>query len=201
MGSEMCIRDSTYTTNTMKLFSHKPYSRALITLCAIFVSTQSVSHDGHDHSRPGVLLSPLGTFKSGSFDQGAAEIVAYDSGTQQAYVTNSETSSIDVISIAKPEKPVRVNSIDLKPHGLVNSVAVKNGLVAVALAAPVKQDAGSVAVFNLQGKHLNTFTVGALPDMVTFTPDGKTILVANEGEPNSDYTNDPEGSILSLIHI
>ena len=192
----------------MKSYNHKPCSlfinsntsRVLIALCALFVSAQSASHDGHDHSRPGVLLSPLSTFKSGSFDQGAAEIVAYDSGTQQAYVTNSETSSIDVISIAKPEKPIRVNSIDLKPHGLVNSVAVKNGLVAVALAAPVKQDAGSVAVFNLQGEHLNTFTVGALPDMVTFTPDGKTILVANEGEPNSDYSNDPEGSI-SLIQL
>lgn len=42
--------------------------------------------------------------------------------------------------------------------------------------------------------------VGALPDMLTFTPDGKRVLVANEGEPNSNYTNDPEGSI-SIINI
>ena len=35
--------------------------------------------------------------------------------------------------------------------------------------------------------------------MVTFTPDGKYILAANEGEPNDAYTVDPEGSI-SLIN-
>jgi hypothetical protein len=36
--------------------------------------------------------------------------------------------------------------------------------------------------------------------MVTFTPDGKKVLVANEGEPNADYSNDPEGSI-SVISV
>src|SRR5690606_26345835 len=48
--------------------------------------------------------------------------------------------------------------------------------------------------------------VGALPDMVTFTPDGRYALVANEGEPDS-YNDaegvpsiDPEGSI-SVIDI
>jgi hypothetical protein len=41
--------------------------------------------------------------------------------------------------------------------------------------------------------------VGALPDMVTFSADGKTILVANEGEQNTGGDN-PEGSV-SIINI
>jgi 2',3'-cyclic-nucleotide 2'-phosphodiesterase (5'-nucleotidase family) len=36
--------------------------------------------------------------------------------------------------------------------------------------------------------------------MLTFTPDGNYVLVANEGEPNATYTNDPEGSV-AVINI
>ncbi|MDX5328075.1 MAG: hypothetical protein LPK06_04695 [Marinobacter sp.] len=36
--------------------------------------------------------------------------------------------------------------------------------------------------------------------MLTFTPDGKYLLVANEGEPSDDYQIDPEGSV-SVIDV
>lgn len=180
-------------------FTRQAYSLFLLTSFLLLCSSPSHGH-AEGHSRASISLSALGSFKSGGYDQGAAEIISYDAGTQQAYVTNGGNSSIDVISIANPESPHKVFDIDLTPYGFVNSVAVKNGLVAVALAAPKKQDNGSLVIFDLNGKHLTTFTVGALPDMVTFSPDGNTILVANEGEPSDDYSNDPEGSI-SLINI
>ena len=147
-----------------------------------------------------IELSVLGTYSSGIIDGSAAEIVTYDARSRRLYVTNVSEESIDVISIRNPREPKKLSSIDLHRFGSPNSVAVKNGIVAVAVEAPVKQDLGSVVLFDRGGRFLNQLTVGALPDMLTFTPDGSKIIVANEGEPNDEYTVDPEGSI-SVIEI
>lgn len=166
----------------------------------LLFATQAHAHNGEVHSTKRIKLTALSTYKSGPYDKGAAEIVSFDPETQRAFVTNGHTIAIDAISLAKLSSPVLDFSIDMKPYGAPNSVAVKNGLVAVAVQAKPKQKPGSIVVFDLNGKHLNTFQAGALPDMVTFTPDGKYILAANEGEPNDDYTVDPEGSI-TLIEV
>jgi len=185
--------------NKSNRFMNSYLLSSLTALALICSALPSIAHEG-GHARASVNLSPLSQLRLGAFDQGAAEIVVYHAATQRAYITNSERSSIDVISIAKPEQPSKEFSIDLKPYGLVNSVAVKKGLVAVALANKVKQEKGLVVIFDLEGKHLKSLEVGALPDMLTFTPDGKKLIVANEGEPSSDYKHDPEGSI-SIIEL
>lgn len=175
--------------------------RKIFVLAACAVFSHFAAADGSQiTATQSIQLSALGTFKSGPYDQGAAEIVSYDAATKQAYVVNGFAKTIDVFSLAHPDKPALVNQIKLNAYGAPNSVAVKRGLVAVAVAAKPKQDPGSIVVFDLSGNHLNSFKVGALPDMVTFTPDGTAILSANEGEPNDDYTIDPEGSI-SIIQV
>ena len=131
-------------------------------------------------------------------EEGAAEISAYDPDSAQLYVTNSADNTIDVISILNPMMPELVKQIQLS--GGVNSVAFQDDFLAVALAAETETDNGTVAFFDPAGDPLTTVTVGALPDMITFTPDGSQLLVANEGEPSDDYTIDPEGSV-SIIDI
>ncbi|MCB9099412.1 MAG: choice-of-anchor I family protein [Anaerolineales bacterium] len=148
-----------------------------------------------------ITLNLLGTYETGIFDGGAAEILAYDPETQRLFVVNAEDVSVDILNISDPTSPTRVNRIDAAEFGgSANSVAVKDGLAAVAIEAETKQDPGQVVFLDTDGNLLNSVEVGALPDMVTFTPDGQKVLVANEGEPNDDYTVDPEGSI-SIIDI
>lgn len=88
--------------------------------------------------------------------------------------------------------------------GTVNSVAVANGILAVAVGAVASTDPGTVAFYDAASlAFLGAVTVGATPDNIVFTPDGLKLLVANEGEPNS-YNRpdsiDPEGSI-SIIDL
>lgn len=150
------------------------------------------------------------------FDQGASEIPAFDPVSKRLFVVNAALKTVDVFNLADPANPIRIGQIDVSALGdSVNSVAVGNGIVALAIEAPVKQDAGKVAFYRASADFsptaspvaapLSVADVGALPDMLTFTPDGRTVLVANEGEPNS-YNNagstsvDPEGSV-SLVDI
>lgn len=134
---------------------------------------------------------------------GAAEISAFDPSTNKLFVVNNDGGSkIDVVDLTNPTKPVFVESIDISMYGGgVNSVDVKNGLLAAAIEADIKTDNGKVVVFETTGyAEIATVEVGALPDMVTFTPDGRYILTANEGEPNDSYTVDPVGTV-SFISV
>jgi len=135
---------------------------------------------------------------------GAAEISAFDPATNKLFtVTNSGSSTqIDVLDFSNPALPVRIGSIDISPYGGgVNSVAVSDGKLAAAVEGFVKTDAGKVIIFKTTDYTvIKQVAAGALPDMLTYSPDGKYILSANEGEPSNDYTNDPAGTV-SIISV
>lgn len=150
---------------------------------------------------PAISIAPVGTYATGTFNEGAAEIAAYDSATKTLFVVNGADQTVDLLDVSDPARPSLFNSIDITAYGASpNSVAFNHGLLAVAVEADPAQDPGKVVFFNASGAFLKAFTVGALPDMLTFTPDGRHLLVANEGEPNDDYTSDPEGSV-SIIDL
>lgn len=148
-----------------------------------------------------VTLTHLGSYATGIFADGGTEISAYDAATQRAFSTNGSANSLDIIDISNPASPTLVTSVSMSAYGGgVNSVACKNGIVALAVEANVKQNDGKVVFFDTQGTFQAEVTVGALPDMLTFSPDGLWVVTANEGEPSDDYTVDPNGSV-SLIDI
>jgi hypothetical protein len=148
-----------------------------------------------------IELRPLGVHASGVFAAGGAEIAAHDPATQRLFVVNGGLHTIDVLDIQNPLLPSLVRTIDMTPFGVAaNSVAVHAGLLVAAVENVNRQAPGSAVFFDANGNHLKTVTVGALPDMVTFSPDGDWVLVANEGEPSDDYLVDPEGSV-SVIDL
>ena len=163
---------------------------------------------GGDNPAPERTPVSLTLQKIGAFNgavAGAAEITAYDAASKRLFVVNGANGSVDVLDISNPAAPARVGTIQVTSLGAgVNSVAVHDGLVALAIEGKAKTSPGVVGFYNAADlKLLHSVTVGALPDMVAFTPDGKTLLVANEGEPNSyglADSVDPEGSV-SVITV
>ncbi|WTW99307.1 choice-of-anchor I family protein [Streptomycetaceae bacterium NBC_01309] len=183
-----------------------PLATALATVVAVGGSADA--HGGHGGGNGGghgnsrtIELSALGTHYSDIFEEGAAEIVAHDPRAQRLYVVNAAAAKVQVLNIAKPSAPVLVNTLDPAaalgdPGAVANSVAVRrDGVVAVAVEAGVKTAPGHIVFYDRKGRLLKTLAVGALPDMAAFSDDGDTLLVANEGEPDDDFTVDPEGSV------
>ncbi|TMO68578.1 choice-of-anchor I family protein [Pseudoalteromonas aurantia] len=156
--------------------------------------------------------------------EGAAEIVAYHAQKQWIYAINSsgEQAVIDILpatdfasegltpnaqGVVTTTNLASVMTLRLNENtaGDANSIAIDEHaqLLAVAMAAKVTGDKGHIAFYDISEeapRFIKNVAVGALPDMVTFSHDGKKVVVANEGEPAGDYSVDPEGSI-SIIDV
>lgn len=166
-------------------------------------------------------LTPLGTVKTGPFrseDPRAAEINAFDPKGERIYVVNPFEGRLDVIDasdpgVPSPAVPLLVVAECQAALGLAcpvtagaepNSVAIHGNLLVAAVANAVRTDNGHAMFFELRGtqtpRFLAAVEVGAMPDMVTFSEDGRHAVVANEGEPDQAYVIDPPGSV-SIIDV
>lgn len=127
-----------------------------------------------------------------------SEISAFDSSTNTLWVAG--VVGVDVLNASTG---VLVQHIAASG---INSVAIKNGVAAFAVENSVRNTPGTVRFYDTSSRTLTgSVTVGALPDMLTFTPDGSKLLVANEATPNPAadlaYTApDPAGTV-SIIDM
>jgi DNA-binding beta-propeller fold protein YncE len=179
--------------------------RSLVTAAALLPALVGSNVAVQAKSEKTIKLSPLGAYRTLLFDEGAVEIAAYDPLTRRVFVTFAGQPRIEGVDISDPSSPTLALTIDLSPWGGLDahatSVAVRDGVLAVAVPQGVDDTApGKVVFFDTYGGFLSVVTVGALPDMLTFTPDGRYVLTANEGQPTNDYSFDPEGSV-SIIDM
>lgn len=176
-----------------------------------------------------LAIDVVGRFATGVYGKSAAEIVQFHGLSKSVFSVNGASNQIERISLASLPtagvgNPINDESLSSSAFtfpssvmvavnngatenmavGALNSIAIHNNILALAVEGATKQMPGAVLFYTLDALGDASFTkavkVGALPDMVTFTPNGNLVLVANEGEPANDYSIDPEGSI-SLIGI
>jgi hypothetical protein len=160
-----------------------------------------------------------------------AEIVAFHAESKSAFITVDTTSQkssfrriglggLPTTALAAPVITQNLSAgattdvaADLLANGGfvaggVQSLDISGNLLAIAVQASVKTDRGRVAFYRLDSAGAATFLtsveVGALPDGVAFSPDGRFLVVANEGELplafNPASSVDPEGTI-SIVPI
>jgi hypothetical protein len=141
-----------------------------------------------------------------SVDLGGAEIVAYHNDRNTAAVITGG-STLSLVSYRKGFNSPKVVG-ELQLPGNAQSVDInKDGLIAVAVAVNASNE-GRIYFYQLNKNNepitKGSVVVGNLPDSLSFTPNGKTLVSANEGEPSKFYGTedgvDPAGSI-SVVRL
>ncbi len=148
-----------------------------------------------------IHLIAIGRFDTGTIGGGAAEIVTYHHPSQRLFSVNTVDRSIDIISIADPTHPTRVGRVPLAGYGsLPTSVVARDDVLAAAVLGSNPAGAGQAVFFTPDGRLLGAVRVGDHPDMLSFSPNGRYLVVANEGEPSADGQQDGQGSV-SVISL
>lgn len=163
-----------------------------------------------------LAVSQIARYDSGKGETGT-EILAYDANLKKAFVTNGAVKGFDIVSFENLKsgtltgitetKRVLLSSFNINGVADITSIASHptKDLIAISAVSDPKTERGYIIFATKDGEFLKSVQVGALPDMVTFTPDGTKAIVANEGEPadNVEKTSDlidPAGSI-SIIDV
>ncbi len=205
---------------------------SVVCLLSACSTTDSMVKEGVAASTKDPQLSLVGRYTSGGTPKApspVAEIVSYHANSKSLFITvdtATESSSFKRIDISglgttALSTTTTANNLQVSPRynvsadvndskftaSGVQSLDVTGNLLAIAVQATPKTNAGVIAFYNLSTTGTPSFlkkvTVGALPDGVAFSPDGKYLVVANEGELSNTFMKDgvdPEGSI-SIINI
>ena len=169
---------------------NKNMLKTLVT-SSVIILTSSISTKAME-------INQISSFQIGK-GEGYAEMIRYHSQSRSLLVTASETGTIERISISDPFNLKKIAPFDLS-GGNVTAVAVHKDLIAASIKEKKADAPGNVQIFNNNGEKLAEYKTGALPDNIAFSPDGRYLLTANEGEPSDDYKIDPEGS-FTLIDL
>lgn len=152
-----------------------------------------------------ITLTRIGEYVSGAgFDEGGAEIAAYDPAKARLFSTNGETKQIDIIDLSDPTRPITIGAIDPlsdQPGAKgANSVACADGVLVAAVEHEEDGENGFAMFYTTDGAFIRSVEIGVLPDMATFSNDGRYALIALEAKPYvvDGEIRDPEGGVAII---
>ena len=140
-----------------------------------------------------------------------AEISASVAIANRLYTISSGGSNlVSLTDWSDPTNPQLVSQLELSGF-FTTSVATFGNLIAIATTPENYDDPENTATpesqirfysLNAAGKltEVAVVTTGFLTDGMRFSADGSQLYIANEGQPNADYSVDPIGSV-SIITI
>ncbi len=140
----------------------------------------------------GSTLKPLSTVSLKT-----AEISAFMPEKKMLFVVG-EGKIVEVVDLQNPGLPKKIAEKAIP--GNASSVTVHGDVVAVSMLEDEEWREGQVQVMRYTDslEVLGLYKVCSQPDMIKFTPDGKNLLVACEGSPSTDFSEDPEGGVAIL---
>ncbi|MCB1614263.1 MAG: hypothetical protein KDI60_21250, partial [Xanthomonadales bacterium] len=103
-------------------------------------------------------LNRIGGYNSG-LGEGSIEISAYDPASRRVASVNGADSSFDLIDLSNPSAPALLQRVSTAALGSPNSVAISNGVLAVALQDANPQNNGRVAFYSTSGTLLGSVAV------------------------------------------
>jgi hypothetical protein len=143
-----------------------------------------------------IRLRVADTCRTGPPNASACEIAAWSPASARLLVTSASAGLVPV-AVAGDARLTPSATVAL---GSLSSVAVHGDIVAVCRGASDSSSTGEVLLLDRDLKQVATVSVGHGPDMLTFTPDGRMLLVANEAEPTEDGSVDHPGTV-SIIDL
>ena len=139
------------------------------------------------------------TYSTGTFNKAAAKAVAYDRLSKRLFFINQNKTRLEIIDYSDLHKPFVVARVDLSGFvAKATDVGAHTGIIAVVGESSSPQAPGKLLFYDEDGNYLRQFSVGSMPSAVGISPSGNITVVANEGAPDSSYTDDPAGTVSVL---
>ena len=173
-------------------------------------ATPDAANNGQafDEGSGGPVIPPAPEMGDLTFNQldtiqlDGAEIVAFDPKSMLAFVTSG-----DGLAVVDASDPTNLVLKDVIAEGVnINSVAVSQRVIAIAVPADDRTENGKVMFFNRETLELKAEKeVGPNPDDLKFSDNGRRLVVANEGESSGDE-NEPDADVnpvgsISIIKV